>query len=203
MKQLNQKGTIPYLIQYYYDKMGMRKNVKLFLKEISKIHSSMIANDLTMEQVKNIIDGMIRKKVKVLLFFDTYVSEFSNQKQNEDPIHNYTKEREISENVNEIMNGKMTIDDVSDEIRTDCLSILKDKYMKGDFDKSYNYFEWAFKIHLPLDKEMYQYGVEHNKERKNRFDSWLEQINNSGSEKMKNSYEKTINNYNDWLSAYA
>ena len=200
MKQLKEENTIPFLVKYYYTQMGMKLNFKLFLKESRKIHSSMIANDLTIQQVKNVIDGMIQKKVDVLLWFDSYVSRFANKK--DDPIHNYTKDRAIKENINEIIQGRITLDDVSDDIRDHCFVVLRNKYMNGDFDKSYNYFEWSFKTKLPLDEEMYLYGKEHNSERKNRFEDWHIQIIKSGSESMLASYENTIKNYKIWLSSF-
>lgn len=202
-KQMKEPNTIPYLIRYYYKQMGMKPNFKTFMSEHNRIKSSMLANNLTIEQVKNVIDGMIREKVNILAWFDSKVSRYANVQKKEDPIHNYSDEREIKENIQQILNGKLTVDKVNVNIRTKCVEILRQKYMHGDFDEKYNYFEWAFKIQLPLDKEMFTFGEQHKNERKNRFEQWHKQVMEANDEIYIRCYNSTMEKYNTWLSKYA
>ena len=201
MKLISTPNTIPYMIKYFYTSMKIPMNLKIFMREVRKIHSTILTNKLSMEQVKNVIDGMVERKVKVLLWFDSYVNEYAYKTKS--PIHDYTKEREIAENVEEIMSGRMTVDNVSKEIRSECIKFLRDKYMSGAFDGDYNYFEWAFKIKLPLDKEMIAHGKKHNQERKNRFQEWHRQLLEKGNEQMLLNYDSTMVKFNQWIENFA
>jgi hypothetical protein len=200
-KQRNEPDTIPYLIGYFYNKIGLKPSFKSFMKEYNCIKSSMLANNLTIEQVKNVLNGMIKEKVQVLLWFDSKVAKYANQIQkNDDPVHNYSEEREINENIQEIVNGKLTVDKVNTEIRPKCIAILKQKFMNGDFNENYNYFEWAFKIKLPMDDEMIAYGEVYNNHRNSRFNKLGKQI--VGDEAKANKYREVMNKYHNWLADY-
>lgn len=200
-KQRNEPDTIPYLIGYFYNKIGLKPSFKSFMKEYNCIKSSMLANNLTIEQVKNVLNGMIKEKVQVLLWFDSKVAKYANQaKKNDDPVHNYSEEREINENIQEIVNGKLTVDKVNTEIRPKCIAILKQKFMNGDFNENYNYFEWAFKINLPMDDEMIAYGEVYNNRRNSRFNKLGKQI--IGDEAKANKYREVMNKYHNWLADY-
>lgn len=201
MKLINKPNTIPYMIKYFYSSFGMPMNFKIFMREVRRIHSAILTNKLSMEQVKNVLDGMVSKDKKTLMWFDSYINEYAYKSKS--PIHNYTKEREIFENVNEVMNGKMTVDDIGKDIRSDCISILKDKYMSGAFNSEYNYFEWAFKIKLPLDKEMLEYGKKHNHERNNRFQEWHRKLVENGDKQLLSNYDNTIVKFNQWIENFA
>ena len=170
------------------------------MKEVNIIKSSMLANHLSIEQVKNVIDGMIKNKVTVLLWFDNYVSRFSNIEQTVDPIHTCTNTREIKMNVKEVVNGNMTVDKISKRIKKDCIKKIYEIFKEGKFNDKYNYLEWAYKINLPLNKEMVDYANEHNKERCSRFDIWGQKVASSNSDVLKKKYENVINLYKDWLS---
>ena len=133
------ENTIPYLIKYYYKSLHMKMNVKTFMKELNKIKSSMLANNLTMQQVKNVLDGMISQNKRVLSWFDSYVSQYADKNVKENPIHVCTENREVDMNVHEILRGKMTLDKVSDRIKNQCIDKLKNVFMQGSFDNRYNY----------------------------------------------------------------
>lgn len=200
MDLIKQEGTVPHLVKYFYKQSHMRMNVKTFMKEVNIIKSSMLANHLSIEQVKNVIDGMIKNKVTVLLWFDNYVSRFSNIEQTVDPIHTCTNTREIKMNVKEVVNGNMTVDKISKRIKKDCIKKIYEIFKEGKFNDKYNYLEWAYKINLPLNKEMVDYANEHNKERCSRFDIWGQKVVSSNSDVLKKKYENVINLYKDWLS---
>ena len=200
MDLIKVENTVPHLIKYFYKQSHMRMNVKTFMKEVNCIQSSMMANQLSIQQVKNVLDGMIKKKVKILIWFDSYVSEFSNIEQSIDPIHTCTNEREIKMNVKEVLKGNLTVDKISKRIKSDCIKKINQIFMSGKFDDKYNYLEWAYKIHLPLTKEMIDFANEHNKERCSRFDIWGQKMLSSNSDVMKRKYDNVINSYKEWLS---
>jgi len=198
------EGTIPFLIKYFYQKTKQKRNNKLFVREIDRLTSSQEVNGLTYEQIKNVLDGMIKKDVKNLAFFDSYVSEFANSKiLTEDPIHNFTDEREIKENVKQILKGNLTLDDVNKKIHNQCAQILRNIYLKGEFNSNYNYFEWAYKVKLPLDKELYAFGQKHRSERNDRFVNWYNQIlQHSNNADLLKRYQQAKLKFNNWLSSF-
>lgn len=199
MKLIKTENTIPYLIKYYYKSLHMKMNVKTFMKELNKIKSSMLANNLTMQQVKNVLDGMISQNKRVLSWFDSYVSQYADKNVKENPIHVCTENREVDMNVHEILRGKMTLDKVSDRIKNQCIDKLKNVFMQGSFDNRYNYFEWAYKINLPLTKDMVTFANQHNNERNNRFQKWYESICLKHDDGLMVKYNNTMKNYNLWL----
>lgn len=197
VSKIKQAGTIPYLIKYFYDSMKMKMNKKYFIKEVKAIESSMRANDLTIEQVKNIIDGMIKEKIKVLLWFDSKVSQYRDIKQQLNPCRGYSDEREIEEAIEEIKNGRMKLSDVSKRIYNQCMARLRQVYMEGSFDSKYTYFEWAFKVGLSLDKEMYALGQSKQKERQSRFETALQKY--ADNINVKNKIYSSKKHFEEWL----
>lgn len=178
LQEVDKYGTVAYAVKTFYSLNKMKMNKKTFMKEINVIKSSMIANNLSFKEVINVIKGMNREKITVLLWFDSYVSRFRNNL-SLNPCKEYSLERELKEIINEIMNGKMKYINVPKKLKKPCFKILKGKYLSGDFDKRYNYFEWAFKILLTITPEMYKLGIEKNCTRVSRFDEALKYYANN------------------------
>lgn len=198
VKKIHQEGTIPFLIQYYYKSLKMKMNKKYFIKEIKALESSQRANDLTFEEMKNVIDGMIKEKIKVLLWFDGNVAKYRNYKKTLNPCRAYTDEREINEVVEQVKYGKMRLRDISKRIYEPCLKKLKEAYMSGDFDTKYTHFEWAFKIGLTLDSEMYAVGKQNQHNRKSRFEALFNQYADNASNIEKINRSKKC--FDEWLT---
>lgn len=198
------EGTIPFLIKYFYQKTKQKRNNKLFVREIDRLESSQSSNDLTYEQLKRVLDGMIAKGEKNIAFFDTYVSQFAfkqAESADNDPVHNFTDEREVKENVKQIVLGNLTLDDVNFNIRQQCAAKLKQIYLQGKFNNNYNYFEWAYKAKLPLDKELYSFGMEHSEERNSRFKTWYLKAKMSGNAIMFEKYQKAKQKFDNWVAS--
>jgi hypothetical protein len=198
------EGTIPFLIRYFYQQTHKKRNNKLFVREIDRLSSSQAVNNLTYEQLKNVLDGMIKKGEKNIAFFDTYVSKFAYKQveENNDPIHNFTDEREIKENVKQIVMGNLNLEDVNSKIKQQCAQSLKNIYLKGEFSQDYNYFEWAFKIKLPLDDEMYTYGMQHLTERNSRFETLERKVFSTQNQSMIDKYLKMRSQFYNWMANF-
>jgi hypothetical protein len=196
VRKINQNGTIPFLIKYYYKSLKMKMNKKYFIKEVKALESSQRANNLTFEEMKNVIDGMIKEKIKVLLWFDGNVSKYRDYKNNINPCRGYTDEREINEVVEQVKHGKMRLRDISKRIYEPCLKKIKESYFSGDFDNRYTHFEWAFKIGLNLDSEMYRIGQE--SKRNSRFEEILSKYSDNDSVIEKINRSKKC--FDEWLT---
>lgn len=197
-KQLDVPNTIPYLVKYYYHSLKMTMNKKLFVKEVLRLESAMRANNLSIEQIKNVLDGMIRRNIRVLMWFDNYVAEYANTQQNINPCITYSNEREINEVINELKEGKMKLVHVNKQIYDSVYKRVVKMYHDGTFSSRYNYLEWAFRVGLELNYDMYTYGKRHNNERSSLFSVAMVQYANNPD--VLNKVIAVKQKYDEWLS---
>lgn len=159
-KKCKEEGTVPHLIRYYYRTSGKTFNKAVFLKEVDTINGTKYANDLTYEQCKNIVDYMIATNAKSLLFFP-YNVQYADTVLTKDVSR---EEKEINDIVDEVMKGNLKVTQIRQQIQKQCLVLTRKKYFNKEISDKYNFFEWAYKVDLNLDREMYNFAKDNPRE---------------------------------------
>ena len=186
-KEINEKNSIPSLIKKFYDAKHTKIDKKMFVKLVDRIKSLMKENNLTFENADSIINYMIENHVNSLFWFNDYVDKINNVS---DPCVNYDIDREIDDNVEEVMHGHMKFTEISQRIANQCFKKLKSIILSGNFDENYNYSEWLYKIRMYPDKEMIEF-IKNHAGRNSKFKSLFEKYKNDSV-----TYEKVMNEYN-------
>lgn len=168
--ELNVDGTVPNLIKRFYELRGLKPNPSSFAKEVWMITSSMTSNNLTIDQARTIVDKMAAEKSAALAWFSQRVSQYASSKTTSaDACVNYSVDREVSENVDNIVAGRIKLNDVSRAVYSNVVDQLLTVIVEGKFDQRYNFSEFIFKTGVAVTNDLYAFIVKNDNCRQSWF----------------------------------
>lgn len=196
------EGTEAYLVKMFYDGFGQPINVSSLVSDIRKVKEVMNSGR-TYEQVKQGVQYMVEIKCAIFNYLAHKVTEaimkggnvVTMQKniQNNPAYFN----RDNSEIIkSQLLDGKPIIKKLDDTLRNEALKMARELFAKGEFTDKFGHFEWAWRIGLDLDYEMYQIA-KHTESKALVLDSVL-----SDPRLPEESRQKVINakdSYQKWL----
>lgn len=194
--QLDEEGTVPHLVKKFFLLRNMKIDKKTFVRNVDRIRTLMKDNNLTYEQGEEIIEYMAAANTNSLFWFNEYINSVVKQEEKEKT--NEPKEYEIRKIVDDVMTGKMKYSDISITASYPCFQHLKAIVMRGEFDKSYNYTEWLYKIKMIPDKELIEF-IRNHRDRNSRFKMLLEQYQNNSEifPKIREEFDE----YKSWVDS--
>lgn len=158
INDLNKNGTEAYLVNYFYSKLNVKVNEQTLINDVRKIKQT-INSGSSYEETKRILDYMVSAKCTNINFIGNMKTQallkMSNVNYgNNNPCFNDRTEYDIIRE--SLINGNYNIKKEIDQNKSSKLKeIAKDIFEKQEYSKKYNPFEWAYKIGLELDKDMY------------------------------------------------
>ena len=99
---------------------------------------------------------------------------------------------------NQLMEGKLTLRKVSSIHRNKATEIAKEIFRNGEFALKYNHYEWAWKIGLELDEEMYVIALNNAHTRESLLDKFLK--NPALDSAKRQAIMELKNKFNIWLN---
>jgi len=191
-------GTEAYLVKMYYEGMGRPINLQTLVSDVRKIHET-LNSGVTYEQAKITIKYMIDIKCQTINFIGYKVNEAlsNNGKINsiqENPSYFNRDNLELIKK--QLLNAKIHFKKIDDEFRTEAVKIARELFYQNKFMDKFSHFEWAWRVGLDLDYEMYQ--IAKNTQYKELS---LNSVLQSGdlTEEQKQTITRAKANYENWL----
>lgn len=163
INESKQNGTAAYLVKYFYNKIGMDLNLQTLINDVNKIKET-LNGGLNYDQVKYVLDYMISKKCYVLNFIGNNkvqaLTEMSNyNKANNNP--SFYSSNNLEKIKSELKAAKIKLRNIDENIKQEAYNVARQLYINNDI--KYPRYEWAWRIGLDLDYEMYSLITEIDK----------------------------------------
>ena len=162
LQDVDTDGTEAYLVKMFYEGFGQPINISSLVSDIRKV-KEVINSGRTYEQVKQGVQYMIDIKCAIFNYLAHKVTEalmkggnvVTMQKniQNNPSYFNRDNTEIIK---SQLLKGNLIIKKLDDNLRNEAVQIAHELFAKGEFESKFNHFEWAWRIGLDLDYEMYQ-----------------------------------------------
>jgi DNA-binding MarR family transcriptional regulator len=168
-EQQSIEGTASYLWKKFYDGIGLPINAQSIIKEVAKVKESIEKNGY--EATEKIIDYMVSVKCNNIHFLANMRNEaLSNNKggkssksdknadfkNNDCMFDKGDEESNIKIIKDKIFRGRKKICDVEEKYRKKATDMAKKMLVEKKYLEKYTGFEWAWRVGLELDFEMYQ-----------------------------------------------
>lgn len=169
------KGTDAYLVRMYYEGLSLPLNLQTLIRDVQKIKETKNSG-LSYEQTMAVVQYMIDIKCPTLNFIGNKRTE---------ALTKATKINTIKENPsffdrddivvikNELVSGRANLRKLGDNFKPQARIIAKDLFKLNEFSSKYTHFEWAWKIGLDLDEEMYTIALNTKKTQEFMLDKML------------------------------
>lgn len=168
-------GTEAYLVKMYYDGLGFPLNLQTLIRDVQKIKET-INTGLTYDQAKMVVQYMIDIKCPTLNFIGTKRNEALTRatKLNAGKNNPSFFDRDDLVTIrSELSDGRYNLNKANDMFKNDAKLIAIKMFKEGNFSSKYSHLEWAFKVGLDLDKEMYRMAIELQKSKEFALDRLL------------------------------
>ena len=200
LNEINIEGTEAYLVKMYYNGLGLPLNMQTFTRDVQRIRET-INTGLSYEQTKIVIQYMVDIKCPTLNFIGSKSTEAltKHSKVNAGRNNPCFYDREEMQSIkNQLMEGKLTLRKVSSIHRNKATEIAKEIFRNGEFALKYNHYEWAWKIGLELDEEMYVIALNNAHTRESLLDKFLK--NPALDSAKRQAIMELKNKFNIWLN---
>lgn len=177
LQEMEQEGTAAYLVKYFYNGHGLDINLQTFVKEVQKIQET-LNSGLSYEETKIVLDYMIEQKCTIINFiaskrtealakYRSKLSKQNNQLNKEHTFRNnpsFFDQDEFNIIKDDLIGGRIRINKIKPEYQRKAIEFCKEIFKQKKISSRYTLFEWAWRIGLDLDYEMYKLGLEETKE---------------------------------------
>lgn len=200
LKESEIEGTEPYLVKMYYEGMGQQLNIQTLVRDVQKIKET-INSGKTYDQVKLTIQYMINIKCPTINFIGFKVNEALAKNSTTTSVKNNPSyfDRDNLVIIRGLLEkGDINFKNIDNEFKAEAMKIAIELFKENKFTKQFSHFEWAWRVGLNLDYEMYD--IAKNTQSKGfTLDNMLQQpgLSDETKEKanrFKNSYEKWLQN---------
>ena len=191
LKEINIDGTAAFLVNFYYIGMEQELNLQTFVHDIKKVIETI--NGIGYEKTKRVVEFLIRTNCPTLNYIGSKITEaLKSNNQSANPCLNEGSDREVIGIKSYLRDG--------DKIKSpDHINIAKEMFLSNDFNKKFDNFEWAFKIGLELDEELYLHGIQ-NKKPQSIFQIAANDI--TKTDEIRTKWNKFNIKYEAWLSRF-
>lgn len=177
-KQSDIEETLPFFIKKYYNSLGYDLTFNLIDRGVKTLQAMQKTFKLTINQLKQVVDFMITKKIKCLSFIDRVIPQV---------IIKQEKRKSYMDLVlDALVQGNITITDIKSTYDNNFTIQVLEKAKEYLFHESFNpkflAIEWLFLIQYPLDKESYEFAKQHayrktifSGEQYNKYETWFKQ----------------------------
>jgi hypothetical protein len=166
------EGTEAYLVKMYYDGMKQPLNMQTLVRDVQRIKETMNSG-LNYEQTKIVIEYMVRVKCPTLNFIGSKRTEALAQANKVSAMHNnpsFFDRDDIVHFENDLVNGRTRLNKIPDKYRSQLRAFAEKVFHEGSFTDKFTHFEWAWRIDLDLNDEMYQIALDARKQKESQLD---------------------------------
>lgn len=205
VNEMEQEGTAAYLVKYFYTGHKLPVNLQTLVKDVQKIQET-LNSGLTYEQTKLVLDYMISTKCTVINFIASKRTEALSRQggKTDSPVASKFKsnpsffdQSELNIVRDELAGARIRLPKVKEDLKEAAIEECKRLLRERKFTTRYTAFEWAWRIGLELDTELYQLGLkEINKETYINFALRNGNLDTESTEKM----TKLKSRYESWLN---
>lgn len=195
-------STEAYLVKMYYDGLGFPLNLQTLTRDVQKIKET-INTGLTYEQAKMVVQYMIDIKCPTLNFIGTKRNEALTKLSKLNAGKNnpsFFDRDDLVTIKSELSNGRYNLNKANDMFKDDARLLAIKMFKEGNFSNKFSHLEWAFKVGLDLDKEMYNMALELQKSKEFALDIILR------DRRLPDDKRATIlrvkDNFYNWLELY-
>lgn len=153
------------LVKMFYEGFGLPVNKVTFNKDVNRIN--LLLKDYTPEQIETTVKYMIQIKCPTFNFIGSKVTEALIKQKTVNNTHNnpacYDRD-DIRVIKSDLKYGRTRIDKLNPDMKEKALEYVCELFKKNLFEERYSHFEWAFKIGLDLNEELYSIGNQSIKE---------------------------------------
>jgi hypothetical protein len=200
LNEMNNEGTEAYLVKMYYDGMNLPINMQTLVRDVQKVKETMNTG-LDYEQTKLVIKYMIDVKCPTINFIGSKRTEALAKMTKRDSLQGNPCFHDRDDMVlieNELIQGRIKIGNLGDQFRTQARQLAKNIFKDNKFVDKYTHFEWAWKIGLDLDEEMYQIGLNALNSKNYVLDNLLNDPNTP--QQQREMVLKLKEKFNNWLN---
>lgn len=177
MAEAEKEGTEAFLVKMYYDGLGIPLNVSTIVKDVQKIKETM--NGIDYETTKQIVQYLIDVKCPTLNFIISKRNEALAKmssvgggiafRQNA----SFFDRDELQYAKQDLISASRKLTDLREDYGDAVIDLAKKMFKESNFVERLTHFEWAWKIGLELDSDMYKIADENRKSKKFRVDTAL------------------------------
>jgi len=165
------EGTEAYLVKLYYDGMKQPLNMQTLIRDVQRIKETMNSGH-NYEQAKIIIEYMVKTKCPTLNFIGSKCTEALTQINKINAMQNNPSFFDRDDLViikNDLINGRIRLNKVPDKFKIDAQLIAEKIFKESLFTDKFTHFEWAWRVDLNLNKEMYQFAFDAQKNKESQL----------------------------------
>lgn len=166
LKEMEVEGTAAYLVKRFYEGHNLPINMLTFNREVQKIQET-INSGLGYEKTMKVIDYMVTIKCTVINFIGSKITEALSNNQtpggfvktasknfNNNP--SFFDQDELVIIRDDLAGGRTHLKRVNEKNREKAIEAAKEIFNEGKYSSDFTSFEWAWRIGLPLDYNMYK-----------------------------------------------
>lgn len=196
---LNVEGTEANIVKMYYDGLSLPINYQTLINDVQKIKET-LNSGLSYEQTKLVVKYMIDIKCPTLNFIGSKRTEALTKANAINSVKNNPSFFDRDDLViikNDLINGRANLRKINVEFKNKAEEMAKDILKSNTFSSKYTPLEWAWKIGLNLDSDLYTIASDLQKTRQLQLDIILNDP--KISPQQKEAIIKAKEKFNNWV----
>lgn len=173
IQEMEQEGTAAYLVKKFYSGHSLSVNIQTLIRDVQRIQET-INSGLGYEDTNLVIEYMIETKCTTINFIGSKRNEALLIKKNSQQMvktaskntNNSIKQNpsfydqdDLTIFRDELLGGRLHIKKVPVEQKSAVADIAKQIFKENRFNQRFTSFEWAWRVGLILDEEMYNIAL--------------------------------------------